>query len=109
MTKLRKDCVVDARNCNSLHRKKNQFNTVHHSPASNNHIHNHHHNQNNSNHHGGSLRKLPYVSCSRDDLDSGFNANIDTEEEDTRGSRIFPKEHYKVSRKHNRRKSGVIE
>ena len=42
---------------------------------------------------GGSLRRGPYVSCSNEELDG--------EGGDVKDTKIFPKEHYKVSRKHN--------
>jgi len=69
----------DFRSNNSLQRKKH------------NNVYN---NQN------GSLRKGPYMSCSSEDLET---------ETDSKDSKVFPKEHYKVSRKHNRKRNSFIE
>jgi hypothetical protein len=82
LTKMKREPSLESRN-NSLPKKK---------------LSNSHHNQLNGN---GSLKRVPYISCSSEDLDG--------ENEDTRGSRIFPKEHYKVSRKHNRKRNSVVE
>jgi len=49
----------------------------------------------------GSLRRGPYVTCSNDELD-----RVDFED---KGTKIFPKEHYRGSRKHslNRKRTSM--
>lgn len=76
---VRVDREVTSRN-NSLQRKRN-----HHLAASSN----------------GSLRRT-YVTCSNDDLDK-------EDFDDERDTKIFPKEHYKGSRKHslNRKRTSM--
>ena len=69
---------------NSLQRKKN-----------------HHHNQS-SQSHNNSLRRGPYVSCSELDLDCEPSDPV-------KNTKIFPKEHYKVSRKHSRKRNSMVD
>ncbi len=58
-----------------------------------------HHNVGN----GGSLRRGPYVPCSNEELDA--------EAADGKDSKIFPKEHYKASKKHSlsRKRNSMVD
>lgn len=83
---------------NSLQRKKHN----------NHHHHNHQNNaksQSNliqaahSQSHLSSLKRGVYMSCSIEDLDGDMN--------DVKNSKVFPKEHYKHSRKHSRKRNSM--
>ncbi|CAG7724534.1 unnamed protein product, partial [Allacma fusca] len=86
-TPSRKDTDSLSRN-NSLQRKKHQHHPQQHQPPQN---------QN----HTASLRRGNYVSCSSEDLD--------VDSSDVKSSKVFPKEHYKVSRKHSRKRNSMVD
>lgn len=90
-TTLPRDRDTPPSRSNSLQRKKHHHNTI----KSQNHTIQ----PSQSQSHLSNLKRGPYMSCSSEDLDGDTS--------DAKNSKVFPKEHYKHSRKHSRKRNSV--
>lgn len=92
-----KNSMMDANSCTEMKTLNVIKNKVAESHSRNNSLKRQKHSHINGN---GSLRKGQYMSCSSEDLEVDDDKSKDT--------KIFPKEHYKA-RKHNRKRSSTAD